>query len=169
MKKLKVLDLFSGIGGFSLAGHKHGFETVAFCEYDKEATKVLNKRWPDIPVYPDVRALTKEDLENDGIGSIDVICGGFPCQPFSVAGKQRGQDDSRHLWPEMFRLIKELRPGWVIGENVPGLINLGLDEVCADLESEGYAVQTYNISAICKDARHKRERLWIVAYADKSK
>ena len=159
---MKVLDLFSGIGGFALAGDKHGFETVAFCEYDKHAQKVLKKRFPNTPIYEDVRSLTKEQLDNDGI-TIDVICGGFPCQPFSVAGEQRGSDDDRHLWPEMLRLIKEIKPRWVIGENVSGFVSMALDDVSLDLEREGYEVRSVVIPAVAKNAYHRRDRVWIIA------
>ena len=156
MEKLKVLDLFSGIGGFSLGLERTGgFETVAFCEYDKKARLVLNKHWPDVPIYEDVRT-----LEHDG--SIDVISGGFPCQPFSVAGKQKGKEDDRHLWPAMFKLIQKHRPTWVIGENVAGLIALGLDSVLADLESENYRTRTFVIPACSVNAKHRRDRLWII-------
>jgi len=156
MTKLKLLDLFSGIGGFSLGLERTGgFETVAFCEYDKKARLVLNKHWPDVPIYEDVRT-----LEHDG--SIDVISGGFPCQPFSVAGKQKGKEDDRHLWPAMFKLIQKHRPTWVIGENVAGLIALGLDSVLADLESENYRTRTFVLPACSVNAKHRRDRLWII-------
>lgn len=207
---MRVLDLFSGIGGFSLGLERAGMETVAFCEYDKKAQLVLKKHWPDVPIFDDVRGLTYEQLKKDGIvgnaklyglstigdfwgiqgepprengdlkqpersghpsrGATDIeappinlICGGFPCQPFSTAGKQRGKEDVRHLWPEYFRLIQEIRPNWVIGENVAGLINMGLDQVLSDLESEGYTVQTFNIPACAVNAPHRRDRVWIVA------
>lgn len=156
MSKLKLLDLFSGIGGFSLGLERTGgFETVAFCEYDEKAQKVLKKHWPDVPIYEDVRTL-------DYDGTIDVISGGFPCQPFSVAGKQKGKDDDRHLWPAMFKLIQKHKPTWVIGENVTGLIALGLDSVLADLESENYRTRTFVIPACSVNAKHRRDRLWII-------
>ena len=156
MTKLKLLDLFSGIGGFSLGLERTGgFETVAFCEYDEKAQKVLKKHWPDVPIYKDVRTL-------DYDGTVDIITGGFPCQPFSVAGKQKGKDDDRHLWPAMFKLIQKHRPTWVIGENVAGLIALGLDSVLADLESENYRTRTFVIPACSVNAKHRRDRLWII-------
>ena len=161
---LKVLDLFSGIGGFSLGLERAGMETVAFCEFDKKAQLVLKKHWPDVPIFDDVRELNGKQFEGQ---AIDLICGGFPCQPFSVAGKREGKEDDRHLWPEYFRLIQEIRPSWVIGENVAGLINLGLDQVLSDLESENYTVQTFNIPACSVNAPHRRDRLWIVAHSDK--
>ena len=161
---MKVLDLFSGIGGFSLGLEAAGFETAAFCEYDQEAQKVLRKNWPNVPIFSDVRTLTKQELQDNGIQNIGLICGGYPCQPFSVAGERRGAEDDRHLWPEMFRLVQELRPTWVIGENVAGHINMGLDEVLADLETEGYTARTFVIPACAVDAHHRRDRVWTVAH-----
>jgi DNA (cytosine-5)-methyltransferase 1 len=163
---MKILDLFSGIGGFSLGLEAAGFETAAFCEYDQEAQKVLRKNWPDVPIFSDVKTLTKQELHDNGIQDIGLICGGYPCQPFSIAGQRRGAEDDRHLWPEMFRLIQELRPTWVIGENVAGHINMGLDEVLADLEAEGYTPRTFVIPACAVDAHHRRDRVWTVAHAN---
>lgn len=165
---MKVLDLFSGIGGFSLGLERAGMTTVAFCEIEPYPRKVLAKHWPTVPIYDDVRELNATRLAADGITGIDLICGGFPCQPFSVGGKQLGAEDDRHLWPEYFRLIQELRPTWVIGENVVGLINLGLDTVLDDLESIGYATRTFDIPACGVGAPHERRRLWIVAHADRN-
>jgi DNA (cytosine-5)-methyltransferase 1 len=157
---LKVMDLFSGIGGFSLGLERTGgFETVAFCEIDPFCCKVLNKHWPDVPIYNDVRT-----LEHDG--SVDVITGGYPCQPFSTAGNRKGATDDRHLWPFMFSLIKKHRPAWVIGENVAGHISMGLDGVLADLESAIYTVRTFVIPACALDAKHRRDRTWIVAHTE---
>lgn len=161
---MKVLDLFSGIGGFALASHPYGFETAAFCEYDPDCQKLLKKRFPGIPIFSDVRKLTKEDLENEGITDVSVVAGGFPCQPFSVAGEQRGEDDDRHLWPEMLRLIKEIRPRWVIGENVSGLVTLALEDVSLDLESAGYEVRSVIVPAVSKNAWHRRDRVWIIGH-----
>ena len=163
---MRVLDLFSGIGGFSLGLERAGMETVAFCEYDDKARQVLSKHWPDVPQYNDVRTLTKGQLDNDGIKDIGLICGGYPCQPFSTAGKRQGEADDRALWKEYFRLIKEIRPTWVIAENVAGHISMGLDNVLADLESEDYAVQTFVIPACAVDAKHRRDRVWIVGHAE---
>ncbi len=160
---MRVLDLFSGIGGFSLGLEWAGMTTVAFCEIDDKCRQVLTKHWPDVPQYTDIKTLTAEQLRNDGIGPIDLICGGYPCQPFSTAGKRKGADDDRHLWPEFFRLVKELRPAWVIGENVAGHITMGLDSVLADLESESYACQPFVIPACAVGAYHRRDRVWIVA------
>ena len=161
---LKHLDLFSGIGGFSLGLESAGLvETVAFCDFDKYCQKVLKKNFPGVPIYGDVKELNYDKLKADGIDQIDIITGGYPCQPFSVAGRKKGEDDPRHVWPEMFRLIKELRPTWVIGENVGGHIKLGLDTVLENLESEGYSARTFSISASSIGAKHQRERIWIVA------
>ena len=162
----KHLDLFSGIGGFSLGLESTGgFETVAFCEIEKFPRKVLKKYWPHVKQYKDIKELTNEQLETDGIIPIDIITGGYPCQPFSVAGNQLGEKDKRHLWPEMFRLVKECRPTWVIGENVSGHIKLGLDTVLEDLESEGYSTRAFSISASSIGANHKRERVWVVGHS----
>ena len=165
---LKVLDLFSGIGGMSLglkwAG---GFETVAFCEIEKYPQEILKKHWPGVPVYDDIRQRTADRLVSDGIEGIQVITGGYPCQPFSVAGQQRGEADDRHLWPEMLRLIAEVRPAWVICENVTGHIKLGLDQVLSDLEAEGYSSRTFIIPACAVNAPHRRDRVWIVADTNK--
>ena len=164
MKKLKILDLFSGIGGFSLGLEATGgFETAAFCEIDPYCRSVLKKHWPGVPIFEDIRKLKGTD-----IGTVDIITGGYPCQPFSVAGKQKGVEDKRHLWPEYFRIIKECRPTWVIGENVSGHIKLGLDSVIEDLESEGYAARTFSISASSVGANHQRERIWIVAHSERN-
>lgn len=159
---MKVLDLFSGIGGFSLGLERAGFETVAFCEIEEYPRKVLKKHWPDTPIYEDVRKLDGKQFR----GSVELICGGFPCQPFSVAGKQRGKEDDRHLWPEMLRIIKETKPNWVIGENVTGFIKMALDDVLSDLEGEGYTCQTFAIPACAVGGIHRRDRVWIVAHSN---
>ena len=163
---LRMLDLFAGIGGFSYAGEKlvGGFETVAFCEYDEHAQKVLRKHWPDTEIIGDIR-----ELANDADrfrGMVDIITGGYPCQPFSLAGVRRGDQDDRHLWPEMLRVIEAVRPRWVIGENVAGHISMGLDTVLSDLEAAGYASRCYVIPAVAADAPHRRDRCWVVAHAD---
>ncbi len=162
--KLKVLDLFSGIGGFSLGLHSTGiFDTVKFVEFDKFCQKVLQKNFPDVPIEGDIRDVKGEEFE------ADVITGGFPCQPFSVAGKQKGTNDNRYLWPEMFRLIKEIKPEFVIGENVQGLINLQngmvLRQVQNQLESEGFEVQCFLIPASGIGAWHQRNRVWIIGHS----
>ena len=166
--QLKVLDLFSGLGGFSLGLERTGyFKTIAFCEIDKYCSLILDKHWKGIKIYNDVRKINKEQFDTDGIEYPDIITGGFPCQPFSVAGKQKGTGDDRHLWPEMFRIIKTFKPKFVIGENVKGLINIQdgvvFETVCTDLESEGYEVQAFNIPAAGVGAPHRRERIWIIA------
>lgn len=164
---MKVLDLFSGIGGFSLGLHRAGFHTSAFCEIEPYCRAVLRKHWPETPIYDDVRALTASALSRDGI-EIDVICGGFPCQPWSLAGRRKGRDDDRDLWPEMLRIIRDCEPRWVVGENVPGLDDkrfMALDGVLSDLEGAGYEARTFEIPACAVDAPHKRSRLFIVANA----
>jgi len=162
---LRMLDLFAGIGGFSYAGEKlvGGYETVAFCEYDEHAQKVLRKHWPDTEIIKDIRELA--DDADRFRGMVDIITGGYPCQPFSKAGQRRGDKDDRHLWPEMLRVIQAVRPTWVIGENVAGHISLGLDTVLSDLEGEGYQARCFVIPAVAADAPHRRDRCWIVAYS----
>jgi DNA (cytosine-5)-methyltransferase 1 len=160
--ELSVLDLFSGIGGFSVGLESTGkFKTVAFCEQDKFCQKVLHKHWPNIPIHEDIKKLDARKIK------ADVLVGGFPCQSFSIAGKQKGKDDERYLWDEMFRVIKEVKPRWIIGENVQNLTNISNGEILQgiynDLESQSYEVQTFNISASSQGAWHKRSRIWIVA------
>ena len=159
---MRVLDLFSGIGGFSLGLERAGpFRTVAFCERETFPQAVLRKHWPDVPIYDDVRTIPTERL-----GRIDLICGGFPCQPWSVAGQQRGAEDDRDLWPVMASLIEKLRPRWVIGENVRGFVNeeLGLQRSLSDLEDIGYQTAPFVIPACAVDAHHRRDRVWTVAH-----
>lgn len=164
MGELTHLSLFSGIGGLDLAAEWAGIKTVGQCEWADYPTKVLEKHWPDVQRWKDIRTLTKESFyERTGLRTVDVVSGGFPCQPFSVAGKQRGKEDDRYLWPEMARVVEELRPAWVIGENVAGIIKLALDDVLFDLESKGYATRTFLIPASGVNARHQRYRTAIVA------
>lgn len=164
-RSVQILDLLSGIGGFSLGFERCGMRTAAFCEIDPFCRKVLSQHWPAIPIYVDIRQLSKRRLSHDGIHYIDIICGGYPCQPFSVAGHQRGERDPRHLWPEMHRLIREIRPRWVVCENVDGHIELGLDTVLTDLEAAGYTCWTFIVPACAVGASHRRDRVWIIANA----
>ena len=159
---MKVLDLFSGIGGFSLGLEWAGMSTVAMCEKDPYCRKILAKHWPDLTIHEDIRNLDGRQYTK----SIDLVCGGFPCQPFSVAGKRKGTDDDRHLWPEMLRVIQESRPRWVIGENVFGFVNMALDDVQADLEREHYEVRKFVLPAVAVDARHRRDRIILIAYSN---
>ena len=165
MNKLRVLDLFSGIGGFSLGLERTGgFETVAFCEIDLFCRRILEKHWPNVPCYDDVRTLTAERLAADGI-SVDVICGGFPCQDVSVAGAAAGLDGTRsRLWFEFARLIDEIRPEFVLLENVEALLRRGLDRVLGALASIRYDAFWDCVPACAIGAPHPRDRLWLVAY-----
>ena len=201
------LDLFSGIGGFAYAaqqvwGEEHNI--VAFVEQDKYCQKVLNKHWPEVPIFNDIKEYRYGDVANtesaddktskntegwsqmqSGRGScrsgtvkidiltgdrtydrpaIGLLTGGFPCQPFSFAGKRKGKSDDRYLWPEMFRVIQEAKPTWIIGENVPGIINMGLETTVLDLEAEGYEVELLVLPACGVGAWHQRYRVWIVAH-----
>ena len=159
------LDLFSGIGGFSLALEKVGFKTIAFCENDPYCRLLLQKHWKGVTIHNDIKKLEAKDIKEP----IDILTGGFPCQPYSVAGKQKGTDDNRYLWPDMFRVIKEIKPTFIIAENVRGIINIQdgmvFETVCSDLEAEGFEIQTFVIPAAGVNAPHKRERVWIVGYS----
>jgi len=162
---LKHVDLCSGIGGFAL-----GFSwaelshPVLFCDIEPWSRKILAKHWPDVKIAKDVK-----ELANDPDGLVpdcDILSCGYPCQPFSVAGKQRGEEDDRHIWPEIFRIIKAKRPNWIVCENVYGHISMGLDTVLSDLEAESYSCQPFIVPACAVNAPHRRDRLWIVAHTN---
>ena len=163
---MKHGSLFSGIGGFDLAAEWMGWENVFHCEWNDFGKRVLSYYWPNAISYNDI---TKTDFTIHR-GRIDILTGGFPCQPYSAAGKRRGKDDERHLWPEMLRAIREISPRWVVGENVFGIVNwnggLVFDEVQADLEAEGYEVQAFVLPACAVNAPHRRDRVWFVAHTD---
>ena len=165
---MKVLDLFSGIGGFALGLEAAGFETAAFCEIDPYAQKVLKKNWPGVPIYDDVRRITADRLVSDGVG-VDVITGGFPCQDISTAGRQAGIDGERSgLWSECARLLREIRPRYAIFENVTNLLTGDggdwFKRVLWDISSVGYDAEWHCIPASAIGAHHHRDRVWIVAY-----
>jgi DNA (cytosine-5)-methyltransferase 1 len=158
-------SLFSGIGGFDLASEWMGWENVFHCEWNEFGQKVLKYYWPKAITYNDI---TKTDFSIHR-GTIDILTGGFPCQPYSSAGKRLGKEDDRHLWPEMLRAIREIQPTWVVGENVYGITNwnggMVFEEVQTDLETEGYEVQSFVLPAASVDAPHLRQRIWIIAYS----
>ena len=156
------IDLFSGIGGFALACRWAGIETIAFCEIEKYAQRVLRKNFPGIRIFEDVRQFPATEFREPFL-----LTGGYPCQPFSQAGKRRGAEDDRHLWPSMFGIIRTSRPTWILAENVAGHVTLGLDEVLADLEGEDYAVQPIIVPACAVDAPHRRDRVWVLGNAKK--
>jgi len=153
-------SLFSGIGGFDLAAQWMGWENVFQVEWDGFCQKVLAKNFPNVKRYGDIREFDGTEYR----GAIDILSGGFPCQPFSQAGKRKGKEDDRHLWPEYLRVIREIKPSYVIGENVIGIIDMELDNIITDLESEGYTTEQFIIPACAIGAIHKRDRLWIIAH-----
>ena len=161
---MRHASLFTGIGGFDYAAQLLGWENVFQVEIDDYALQVLEKNFPNVKRYIDIYDLKADKYEN----KIDVISGGFPCQPFSNAGKKEGKRDNRYLWPQMFRIIQECKPTWVVAENVYGILSIeeGLvfHEVCLDLESQGYEVQSFIIPACSKDAPHRRDRVWVIGY-----
>ena len=165
---MKVLDLFSGIGGFSLGLERAGMETVAFCEQDKFCQKVLKKHWPDIPIFDDVRKLDGTQFR----GTVDVVCGGFPCQPHSFSGDRLSSKDDRDLWPEYFRIIGESQPRWVIAENVLGLLSSESGRffggILRDLASIRYDAEWFNLPGGAFGCPHIRPRIWLVAYPNKA-
>jgi DNA (cytosine-5)-methyltransferase 1 len=162
---MKHGSLFSGIGGFDLAADWMRWENIFHCEIAEFPRKILNHYWPNAECHEDIK---KTDFTKYR-GTVDIISGGFPCQPYSAAGKRLGKEDDRHLWPEMLRVIREVKPQWVVGENVRGLLNwnggMVFHEVCSDLENIGYEVQAFIIPASGINAPHQRERLWIVAHS----
>lgn len=159
-EKMKFISLFAGIVGFDLGLERAGMQCVGQVEYNPFCQRVLKHHWPHVKLVGDIHDVTESDF-----GAVDLICGGFPCQPFSNAGKRRGTADDRYLWPEMLRVIKAYRPAWVLGENVAGIVNMELDNVLADLERENYEVQAFIIPACAVDAKHERKRVWIVAHS----
>ena len=164
--KFQIIDLFSGIGGFSYAGHAVGWDTVVTCEINDFCNTVLKYHFPNAYHHTDIKTLNYETIIKNSRwnpSGATIAVGGFPCQGFSVAGKRKGKEDDRYLWPEYLRIIQETRPDWVLGENVTGIISLALDEVLADLENEGYACQTLIIPDAGVGAPHKRDRVWIIA------
>lgn len=175
---MKLLDLFSGIGGFSVGLERAGFETIAFCEIEEFPRKVLAKHWPNVPIARNVKKLTYKDgvLYDDGIeiyrGAIDAICGGFPCQPHSTSGRRQASEDSRDLWPQYARLVREIRPKWVIGENVRGILSSESGRFFAgilrDLSSLGYDAEWFNIPGGAVGCEHLRPRIWLVAYPNET-
>ena len=165
---MKLLDLFSGIGGFSLGAEYNNIETIGFVEKDVFCQKVLRKHWPNVPILGDIRDVTKDTFE-----SVDIVSGGFPCQPFSVAGKRRGTDDDRYLWDETIRVVSLYKPRWFVGENVEGIVNIQngmvLRQVQDDLEKEGFEVQCGIIPASGIGAWHQRKRVWIIAHSNSNR
>ena len=162
---LRHTDLCSGIGGFSLGFQWAGLsEPVLFCDTDAWCRKVLAKHWPDVPIAEDVKELANDP--NGLVPDCDILTAGYPCQPFSQAGKRGGEEDDRHIWPEIFAIVQAKRPTWCVFENVYGHISLGLDTVLSDLETEGYSCQPFIVPACGVDAPHRRDRLWIVGHTE---
>ena len=160
--KLRIFDVCSGIGGFSLGLEAtENFETVAFCEADKWCQKVLKKHFPGIPIYDDLIQLSKDEEAIRTIPEADIYTAGIPCQPFSVAGLKKGEEDPRHLWPYLFEIIKHKRPSYVIVENVGGFVNVALDSVCFELESQGYSTRSFVLSYISQCSPQKRS-VWCI-------
>ena len=159
---MKMLDLFSGIGGFALAATwiwEDDLDIRYFVENDPFCQRVLIKNFPGVPIHRDITTFRYTGP------AIDLLCGGFPCQPYSVASRQRsGSEDDRHLWPEMLRIIEEAKPQWILSENVLGIVSMELDQVLSDLEDQGYTCWTFDIPACAIDAHHRRHRIFVVAH-----
>ncbi|MBB6731914.1 DNA cytosine methyltransferase [Cohnella zeiphila] len=166
---MNALSLFSGIGGIDLACEWAGIKTVAFCEREPFPQAVLRKHWPDVPIYDDVCTLTKERLDADGIDTqtVGLISAGYPCQPYSLSGEREGQEDDRALWPEVKRLLQEIRPRWFVGENVAGHVSLGLDDVLSDLDSLSYSWEAIVLPAAAVGAPHRRSRVIILGHSER--
>ena len=153
------LDLFSGIGGFAIAAQWNGVRTVGFCEREPYCKQLLSDQWPSVPICGDIR-----EMDGKTFKGVWLVTGGFPCQPYSTAGKRRGASDDRALWPEMLRVIEDARPAWVLGENVSGFVSLGLDRSLSDLEDIGYTCRPFAVPACAVGTLHERERIWIVGH-----
>lgn len=163
---MNILDLCSGIGGFSLGLEWAGMRTVAFCEREQFCRNVLKKHWPNVPIFSNVKTLNNRRLRKRVKGEINVVTAGYPCQPFSTMGQRKGEEDDRHLWPWIIRIVSEQRPDWFIGENVVGHVNMGLDTVLFDLESEGYAAIPFIIPSAAVGGASIRERVFILAHSN---
>ena len=178
---MQVISLFSGIGGFELAAEWMGWQNIVSCEINPFGRKVLEYYWPDAYHHDDIKTLNYDTINNELTKRFGaewrnddiILTGGFPCQPYSLAGKRKGKDDERHLFPEMLRIIREVKPSWIVGENVFGIVNwnggLVFHEVQTDLEAEGYEVQPYVLPAVSVNAPHRRDRVWFVAFKDPNK
>ena len=159
---MTFLDLCAGIGGFSLGLEWAGMTCKGQVEIDDYCNRVLKKHWPHVPRWADLKTINPDELP-----SVDLIAGGYPCQPFSLCGERQGADDDRHLWPFIFKIVTHLRPSWCLFENVVGHVTVGLDHVLSDLEMGGYTAWPLILPACCVGAPHQRERVWIIAYSDK--
>lgn len=165
---MNAVSLFTGVGGADIAAQWAGIKVIAMSEIDEACCETLTKNFPDVPNLGDVKTITKDTLyEATGRTTTDIVYGGFPCQPYSNAGNQRGQEDDRHLWPEMYRIIKELKPTWVVGENVANFVNMALDSTLSDLEAEGYETRAFVLPACAVGAWHRRDRTFVVAYSSR--